>query len=135
VSIGCESCTEAGVTIIAFMSYHKQCRRQQHHDEQVGLSLFDQKHDAEEDGQNHEGPLTFGNKIAYSLGDSEELIRVDNDFYVSKISNYASKDITKFENTVVCGKKKQDRKRVFKESGPNQFYIEYSLVNATYEVH
>lgn len=74
-------------------------------------------------------PLTFGNRIAYSVGNREELIRVENDFYVSKISNYSSQDITKLERDEECGKKKDREVRVFKESGPNQFFIRYTMVN------
>ena len=80
-------------------------------------------------------PLTFGNKIAYSIGNSEDLIRVDNTFYVSKISNYSSKDITKLEYEEECGKKTLDQIRVFKEYGPNQFYIEYALSPVTAKEH
>lgn len=74
-------------------------------------------------------PLTFGNRISYSIGDHEGLIRVNNEFYVSKISNYSSSDITRLEYDEECGKKKQNQVRVFKESGPNQFYNRYSLIN------
>lgn len=74
-------------------------------------------------------PLVFGNRIAYVVGDSEKLVRVSNDFYVSKISNYSSRDITKLEKVVECGKTKDRDIRVFKESGPNQFFIRYSLMN------
>ena len=80
-------------------------------------------------------PLTFGNKIAYSIGSSEDLIRVDNTFYVSKISNYSEKDITKLENDEECGKKTANQVRVFKEYGPNQFYIEYNLLGVTAKEH
>ena len=72
-------------------------------------------------------PLTFGNRIAYSVGDNEELIRINNDFYVSKISNYPSFDITQSEYIEVCGKQTQNQVRVFKDSGPNQFYIHYLM--------
>lgn len=72
-------------------------------------------------------PLSFGNLIAYSIGDSESLVRVNNEFYVSKISNYSSTEITKLENVVECGKKKNREIRVFKESGPDQFFIRYDL--------
>lgn len=74
-------------------------------------------------------PLTFGNRIAYSIGNGEELIRVDNEFYVSKISNYSSFDITTLERVEECGIKKDKEVRVFKESGPNQFFIRYTMDN------
>ena len=72
-------------------------------------------------------PLVFGNRIAYSKGDAKELVRVNNDFYVSKISNYSMLDITTFQEEKECGKRTGYRIRVFKESGPNQFFIRYSL--------
>lgn len=72
-------------------------------------------------------PLTFGNRIAYSVDDNEELIRISNDFYVSKISNYSSFDITRLEYIKECGRQTQRQVRVFKESGPNQFYIHYLM--------
>lgn len=74
-------------------------------------------------------PLIFGNRIAYSIGNGEELIRVENEFYVSKISNYSSHDITKLEKVEECGRKKDKEVRVFKESGPNQFFIRYTMDN------
>ena len=80
-------------------------------------------------------PLTFGNKIAYSIGNSEDLIRVDNTFYISTISNYSEKDITKLEYEEECGKKTAKQVRVFKEYGPNQFYIEYNLLNTPTKEH
>ena len=74
-------------------------------------------------------PLSFGNRIAYSIGNGEELFRIENEFYVSKISNYSSSDITKLERVKECGKIKDSEVRVFNEYGPNQFYIRYSLVD------
>ena len=72
-------------------------------------------------------PLTFGNRIAYSIGKSEELIHVNNEFYVSKISNYEINKITKLVSNEVCGKKQLEQVRVFNEYGPDQFYIWYTL--------
>ena len=69
-------------------------------------------------------PLFFGNLITYSLGDSKSLIRVNNEFYVSKITNFDN--ITHYVDDVICGKKQNYRVKVFKESGPDQFYIWYS---------
>ena len=79
-------------------------------------------------------PLTFGNIIAYSIGDSETLIRFNNDFYISKVSNYSYEEITKLINKEECGKKLPEMKRVAKESGPDQFYNHYKL-NSTVKKH
>ncbi len=75
-------------------------------------------------------PLTFGNIIAYSIGDSETLIRFNNDFYISKISNYTYEEITKPVYKEDCGKRLPEMKRVAKESGPDQFYNHYILNSA-----
>lgn len=75
-------------------------------------------------------PLTFGNRIAYSVGDNEALVRVNNDFYVSKISNYRDQDITRRETETECGKKVNGKLiHVFRESGPDQFFISYTVSN------
>ena len=71
-------------------------------------------------------PLTFGNRIAYSIGDSDNLIRIKNDYYVSKISNLTSEEAFIRIDEVVCGKKTSLKTRVFKESGPDKFYIKYT---------
>lgn len=79
------------------------------------------------DFSNEDSPYVFGNKLAYSIGDSASLIRINNDFYVSKISNYSVDKVFKTVTKENCGKKLINQyKRVFKESGPDQFYIEYS---------
>lgn len=72
-----------------------------------------------------DSPLIFGNKIAYSIGKNEEIVRVNNEFYVSKISNYSPSDIIRMEYVEECGKKTYEQVRVFNESGPNQFFIPY----------
>lgn len=70
-------------------------------------------------------PLTFGNKITYSIGKNEEVVRVNNEFYVSKISNYSELDFIRMEYVEECGKKTYEQVRVFNETGPNQFFISY----------
>lgn len=79
-------------------------------------------------------PLTFGNIIAYSVGDSESLIRVKNDFYISKVTNYTSNEITETVNKTECGKKLSEKEIVVKESGPDRFYNYYS-VKSSAKVH
>lgn len=70
-------------------------------------------------------PLVFGNRIAYTIGDAEELIRVNNDFYVSNITNYPNGLITKVVMEENCGVQTGRRYRIFTKSGPDQFYINY----------
>lgn len=70
-------------------------------------------------------PLVFGNRICYSKGESEELIRVNNEFYVSKISNYPLNKVTELRTDEICGERQQTQTRYFLKSGPDQFYIMY----------
>ena len=70
-------------------------------------------------------PFIFGNKLAYSIGDSDTINQINNIFYVSKISNYAIEDITKLIDKQHCGEKLGVKKRVLIEHGPDQFYIKY----------
>ena len=72
-------------------------------------------------------PLKFGNIIAYSIGDSENLIRINNDFYISKVSNLTYDEITEAVYEEECGKKFPVMKRVVKESGPDMFYRYYNV--------
>lgn len=71
-------------------------------------------------------PLTFGNRIAYSVGESERIIRISNDFYVSKISNLTSKQAIDIVDEMICGEKTLRKTRVVKDSGPDKFYIIYT---------
>jgi hypothetical protein len=72
-------------------------------------------------------PLRFSNLLAYYIGESEEPIRIENNFYVSEISNYLEKEITEKKNEVFCGKEKRNPPiiLVFKNASPDKFYIGY----------
>lgn len=73
-------------------------------------------------------PLKFGNIIAYSVGDTKSsLIRFNNDFYISKVSNYKYKDIIKTENKTECGKKLSEKETIVTESAPDRFYNSYII--------
>lgn len=75
-------------------------------------------------------PFVFGNRIAFSIGESEVLVRVNNDFYVSMISNYPEQDVVDIKSSEMCGKKDGGLIRVFKETSPDQFYIMYNLTGS-----
>ena len=70
-------------------------------------------------------PYKFGNVISYSMGNSEEKTQINNEFYVSQITNYSHNSIVKYEYKVVCGKQTYIGNEVFKESGPDKFFIKY----------
>ena len=77
-----------------------------------------------------ESPLVFCNQLAYCLGDSKELIRINNEFYVSEITNLTKKNMIekKKEYEEYCGNKssKLSRKQYWKDATPDKFYIEYT---------
>ena len=50
-------------------------------------------------------PLVFSNRIAYTKGESIELRRIENDFYVNAITNYPEKEITESKNAEYCGER------------------------------
>lgn len=80
-----------------------------------------------------ESPLVFCNRLAYCLGDSKELIRINNEFYVSEITNLTEKNMIekKMEREEYCGDKSSTSypKRYWKIDAPNKFYIRYKKSN------
>jgi len=76
-----------------------------------------------------ESPLVFCNKLAYYLGDSKDLIRINNEFYVSEIKNLTEKNMfekkTKYEG--FCGEIiRSYKKSYWKDATPDKFYIHYT---------
>lgn len=69
-------------------------------------------------------PIRFYNTIAYKLGD--KVNKVKNDFYVSGITNIASKDALKQEKNAFCNQKNGGVVSIFKDSAPAKFYITYT---------
>jgi hypothetical protein len=70
-------------------------------------------------------PLNFSNLISYSLNKEDKLIKIDNEFYVSEITNYDSKAIIEIINKDEKGKAIRPR-RYLRDSAPNKFYIKYN---------
>jgi len=76
-----------------------------------------------------ESPLVFCNMLAYYLGDSQDLIRINNEFYVSEIKNLTEKNmiVGKWEYEEYCGEKSyySKYKEYWIEASPDKFYISY----------
>ncbi|MCH4155695.1 MAG: hypothetical protein LKF31_05260 [Muribaculaceae bacterium] len=72
-------------------------------------------------------PLKFKNRIAYSFTkDGNGLKHIENDFYVSGITNYSKKGaISKEKSKADCYSQKETRE-YFKISGPDRFYKTYN---------
>lgn len=69
-------------------------------------------------------PIRFYNTITYKLAD--KVNKVKNDFYVSGITNIASKDAFKQEKNAFCNQKNGNTISVFKDSAPAKFYVTYT---------
>jgi len=70
-------------------------------------------------------PYVFSNMLAYTLGENSELVRIENQFYISEITNYPENVITEQKADEFCGQKKELSITVFKSIGPDRFYIKY----------
>jgi len=74
----------------------------------------------------YSSPLVFSNRIAYTLGQSENLIKFENEFYVREITNYPENEMFEFKYDEFCGQKSKYKTEYFKYVSPDKFYIEYT---------
>lgn len=70
-------------------------------------------------------PFVFKNYISYKKGENGKQQVVENEFYVSSISNHNGNAITEVRNLEDCGKNTLEVSFVFKSSPPSQFYLKY----------
>ena len=73
-----------------------------------------------------ESPLVFSNRIAYSLSQSDELIKIENEFFVSEIGNYPQSEVMITEAEKICDQETFNMQSIFTVSSPEKFYIKYS---------
>ena len=73
-----------------------------------------------------ESPFVFSNKIAYTIGQSENLLQFENKFYISEITNYPQEEVIEVKYEDFCGEKGALLKEYFKNSSPDKFYIQYN---------
>lgn len=70
-------------------------------------------------------PYVFGNRIAYSVGSSENQVNIEHEFYVSEITNFPENAITEEKLEEFCTQKSTVTVRSFKNNSPEKFYIVY----------
>lgn len=70
-------------------------------------------------------PIVFSNRIAYTVGKSDNLIKIENEFYVSEITNYPESEMLESKYEEFCNQKSQLKKKQFKDVGANKFFITY----------
>jgi hypothetical protein len=73
-----------------------------------------------------ESPFVFSNRLAYSIGQSDNLIRFENEFYVTEISNYPKSEMFETKTDEYCGQKEITTTQYFKNASPDKFYISYT---------
>ena len=70
-------------------------------------------------------PLVFSNRIAYTVGKSDNLIKFENEFYIAEISNHPENEIIEIKQEEFCNEKSDLRTKYFKNVSPDKFYVEY----------
>jgi hypothetical protein len=70
-------------------------------------------------------PFVFGNMLAFSTEKDKSLIRVENNFYVSEITNYPDFALTELKLEEYFGQKGTSYIKQFKSTPPDKFYFTY----------
>lgn len=73
-----------------------------------------------------ESPLVFSNRITYALENSSNVIKFENEFYVTEVTNYPEKEVVENEYTEFCGEKSNEKEKYFKNTSPDKFYLRYT---------
>lgn len=74
----------------------------------------------------NESPLVFSNRITYTLENSSNFIKFENEFYVTEVTNYPEKEIIEKEYEEFCGEKSDVKVEYFKNTSPYKFYVRYN---------
>ena len=73
-----------------------------------------------------DSPLVFSNRIAYTVGQTGNLIKFENGFYITEISNYPESELVESKYDEYCRQKSMTKIKYFKDVSPDKFYIKYS---------
>lgn len=73
-----------------------------------------------------ESPLKFSNRIVYTVGQSNNPIKFENEFYVSEITNYPESEFGEYRFDKNCEETNLSQSMYFKESPPYKFYLKYT---------
>lgn len=71
-------------------------------------------------------PIVFSNRIAYNLEQSDSLIRFENEFYISEITNYPSSEIIDSRYDENCGRPNLYLTKYMKGVSATKFYFKYT---------
>lgn len=73
-------------------------------------------------------PFVFSNRISYRLGEDQKLIEMDNEFYVTQITNYPEREVIYKAYPRFCGEKATRGMWYLREGEANEFYIKYTRI-------
>jgi hypothetical protein len=80
-----------------------------------------------------QSPLIFSNRIAYTIGQTDNIIKFENEFYVTEISNYPESEMYELKYDEYCGQKSMTMTKYFKNVSADKFYIKYSKGQDTWK--
>jgi hypothetical protein len=78
-----------------------------------------------------QSPIVFSNRISYIIGGMTKLI--ENEFYVSAITNYAEPEFFEIKRDEYCGQKSIVNTKFYKLYDSDKFYIKYSKGSDTWK--
>lgn len=72
-----------------------------------------------------DSPIAFSNKIAYYIDTPDQLIKFDNSFFVSEITNYPESEAFYSKKDENCGQISITKSYYFNDKSPDKFYMKY----------
>ncbi|MCX6235838.1 MAG: hypothetical protein NT175_14170 [Bacteroidetes bacterium] len=73
-----------------------------------------------------DSPLVFSNRVVYTVGQSGNPVRFENEYYISEITNYPQSEMFESAYDVYCGEKNSVLTYYFKNVSPDKFYLKYT---------
>lgn len=73
-------------------------------------------------------PVVFSNRISYSLGDEEAIHSIENEFYVSEVTNYPERAVFEDRYVTYC-EGRVVRRRFMKYASPDAYFLRYEREN------
>ncbi len=70
-------------------------------------------------------PFVFSNRISYYLSNKDNPININNEFYVSEITNYPENEFIKFIPDTTCNEQLTLKIMNFVHKAPSNFYLKY----------
>ena len=72
-----------------------------------------------------DSPFVFSNKITYYFKSPDKLIKFDNSFFISEITNYPESEAVYSKTGEYCGQKTMTKNYYFNDNSPDKFFVKY----------